>query len=172
MNIPLNPQRGFRDIYPSERIYQDYVFKTLKNVASLYGFESYDGPILEDVQIYLNKTSAELIERQTFQVKDKKEKTLVLRPEMTPTLARMVAKKAGATTISITNYAKSPIDRVSDIKLTTVSKETSYRTEGTASRIAELCIIDALFVGVGLKRAGEIVTNIQKTRQAVVAKHY
>ncbi|HHY46220.1 MAG TPA: MurR/RpiR family transcriptional regulator [Firmicutes bacterium] len=83
-----------------------------------------------------------------------------------------VAKKAGATTISITNYAKSPIDRVSDIKLTTVSKETSYRTEGTASRIAQLCIIDALFVGVGLKRAGEIVTNIQKTRQAVVAKHY
>lgn len=83
-----------------------------------------------------------------------------------------VAKEAGATTVSISNYAKSPIDKVSDIKLATASKETSYRTEGTASRIAQLCIIDALFVGVGLKRTGDIVDNIQKTRRAVVIKHY
>jgi len=86
--------------------------------------------------------------------------------------ALSVAKAAGATTISISNYAKSPIDKVSDIKLATASKETSYRTEGTASRIAQLCIIDALFVGVGLKRTGDIVENIQKTRRAVVIKHY
>lgn len=83
-----------------------------------------------------------------------------------------VAKEAGATTISITNYAKSPVDKVSDIKLSTASKETSFRTEGTASRIAQLSIIDALFVGVGLKRTGDIVENIQKTRRAVVIKHY
>ncbi|MCR4401576.1 MAG: MurR/RpiR family transcriptional regulator [Firmicutes bacterium] len=83
-----------------------------------------------------------------------------------------VARETGATTISISNYAKSPIDKVSDIKLATASKETSYRTEGTASRIAQLCIIDALFVGVGLKRTGDIVDNIQKTRRAVVIKHY
>lgn len=82
------------------------------------------------------------------------------------------ARETGATTISITNYAKSPIDKVSDIKLATASKETSYRTEGTASRIAQLCIIDALFVGVGLKRTGDIVDNIQKTRRAMVIKHY
>ncbi len=86
--------------------------------------------------------------------------------------ALSVAKEVGATTICITNYAKSPIDKVADIKLSTASKETSFRTEGTASRIAQLCIIDALFVGVGLRRTGDIVENIQKTRRAVVIKHY
>ncbi len=86
--------------------------------------------------------------------------------------ALTVAREAGATIICITNYAKSPIDKVSDIKLSTASKETSFRTEGTASRIAQLCIIDALFVGVGLKRTGDIIDNIQKTRRAVVIKHY
>lgn len=95
MDTQLNPQRGFRDMYPKDKALQDFLFKTLKNVAVLFGFESYDGPILEDIQIYLNKTSKELIEKQTFQVKDKKDQTLILRPEMTPTLARMVARKAG-----------------------------------------------------------------------------
>jgi histidyl-tRNA synthetase len=93
MLINLNPPRGFRDLYPEEKIFQDYIFLKLKKVSQNFGFSSYDGPILEDIKIYLGKTSRELIEKQTFQIKTKED--LLMRPEMTPTLARMIAKKAG-----------------------------------------------------------------------------
>ncbi len=94
MKPSLQPIRGFRDLYPQEKAVQNYIFGKLKTVADLYVFENYDGPLLEPIELYLNKTSKELIEQQTFQIKDRKGETLVMRPEMTPSLARMVANKA------------------------------------------------------------------------------
>lgn len=96
--VNLNPLRGFRDLYPKDKGVQDYIFQKLRAVAELFGYESYDGPVIEPVEIYLEKTSKELIDKQTFQIKDKKGEVLVLRPEMTPTLARMIANKAGELT--------------------------------------------------------------------------
>lgn len=93
-DIRLFPQKGFRDMYPAQKNQQDYIFSKLRTIASLHGFQPYDGPILEDIAIYLEKTSRELIDRQTFQIHDRNDKTLVLRPEMTPSLARMIANKA------------------------------------------------------------------------------
>jgi histidyl-tRNA synthetase len=92
MNTLVQPIKGFRDLYPQDKAIQNYLFSVLKKTADRYGFEQYDGPLLENIQIYLNKSSEELINRQTFQVKDRNDQTLVLRPEMTPSLARMVAK--------------------------------------------------------------------------------
>lgn len=89
----LQAIRGFRDLYPQDKIIQNYIFNKLKETAAVFGFEEYDGPILEPIEIYLDKTSEELINQQTFQIKDKKNKTLVLRPEMTPSLARLIAQK-------------------------------------------------------------------------------
>ncbi|OGK30043.1 histidine--tRNA ligase [Candidatus Roizmanbacteria bacterium RIFCSPHIGHO2_12_FULL_33_9] len=91
----LNPLKGFRDLYPQEKGVQSYLFEKMRQVANLLGYQEYDGPIVEPVGLYENKTSKELLERQTFQIKDKKGEILVLRPEMTPSLARMVANKAG-----------------------------------------------------------------------------
>ena len=93
MSKNLQPIRGFRDLYPQEKRIQDYIFEKLKKVAALFGFEAYDGPLLEQIDLYLGKTSEELIKRQTFQITYKKEKTLVMRPEMTPSLARMIAQR-------------------------------------------------------------------------------
>ena len=59
--------------------------------------------------------------------------------------AMQVAKQNGATTIAITNFGKSPIDKVSDIILHTVSDETNYRILGLSSRIAQLAIIDSIY---------------------------
>jgi histidyl-tRNA synthetase len=58
------------------------------------GFEPYDGPLLEPIELYLNKTSEELIKKQAYTLKDKNDQTLLLRPEMTPSMARMVAARA------------------------------------------------------------------------------
>lgn len=100
----LNPLKGFRDLYPKEKGVQNFIFEKIRGVARLLGYEEYDGPIVEPVGLYENKTSKELLERQTFQIKDKKGETLVLRPEMTPTLARMVANKAGQLTFPLKLY--------------------------------------------------------------------
>lgn len=97
----LQPLRGFRDLYPKEKGVQRFIFETLQKVADDLGYESYDGPVVEPLDLYLNKTSEELLNRQTFQIKDKKDQILVLRPEMTPTLARMIAAKSGELTFPL-----------------------------------------------------------------------
>lgn len=94
MAIQLQSIKGFRDLYPQDKAFQNFLFEKLKAVASLYGFENYDGPILEPIELYLGKSSKELVEEQTFKIIDKKDQTLVMRPEMTPSLARMIAQKA------------------------------------------------------------------------------
>lgn len=97
----LQPIRGFRDIYPQDMAIQYYLFGTLKKVADLMGFEPYDGPLLEPISLYLNKSSEELINRQSYQVKTKDGETLIMRPEMTPSLARMVAARAAELTFPL-----------------------------------------------------------------------
>ncbi len=86
--------------------------------------------------------------------------------------ALQIAKEAGATTICITNHARSPIVNIADIKLFTASRETAFKSDATASRIAQLTIIDALYVGVALKRYEQSAENIRKTRKATVGKRY
>ncbi len=83
-----------------------------------------------------------------------------------------VAKSQGATTIGITHYARSPIDRVLDIKLGVYSSETLYRIESASSRIAQLTIIDALFVGVCLCEPEKAINNIKVTREVIVPKRF
>ncbi len=88
--------RGFRDLYPAEKAVQEYIFSKVRAVAKLYGFEEYDGPIVEPVSLYAKKSSEELLEQQTFQIKPRdKDDQWILRPEMTPTLARMIAARSG-----------------------------------------------------------------------------
>lgn len=81
-----------------------------------------------------------------------------------------VAKENGATTICITHFAQSPLAKNADITLLTVSEETEYRSEALASRLAQLSIIDALYVNVSVKLNEQIKTTIQKLRKAVKVK--
>lgn len=96
MSATYQPLRGFRDLYPEDKAKQQYIFDKIRDVARLFGYEEYDGPIVEPRALYENKSSTELLEKQTFQVSGKDESDKwILRPEMTPTLARMVASRAG-----------------------------------------------------------------------------
>ena len=80
------------------------------------------------------------------------------------------ARGAGATTICITNVMASPISKVADIKLYTSVEESDYRSGAMGSRIAQLSIIDVLFVGVAQRRFEETMEHLQKTRAAVRSK--
>jgi histidyl-tRNA synthetase len=85
---------GFRDFYPSDLALRAHIFQTWRAVAGRYGFEEYDGPPLESLDLYTAKSGDEIV-GQLYAFKDKGEREVALRPEMTPTLARMVGSRAG-----------------------------------------------------------------------------
>jgi RpiR family transcriptional regulator, carbohydrate utilization regulator len=83
-----------------------------------------------------------------------------------------VAKAAGATTLAIVSYSKSPVSKIAQRTLCVASSETGYRFEPTASRIAQLCVIDVLSVGVSLLRSEEVIANLNRSRKALARKRY
>jgi len=84
--------------------------------------------------------------------------------------AMEIAKAAGATTIAIVSHRRSPAAKLADIPLCVYARESSFKPEPISARIAAICVIDVLFVGVALKRREEFVTNLHKTRKALVNK--
>ena len=83
---------GFRDFYPVDFAARRYIFEGWRRVARSYGFVEYEGPTLENVDLYRKKSGGELV-GQLFDFTDKGKREVALRPEMTPSLARMVAAK-------------------------------------------------------------------------------
>ena len=83
---------GFRDFYPEECARRNYILSVWREVARRYGFVEYDGPVLEPIELYQKKSGGELV-GQLFDFTDKGGRHAALRPEMTPTLARMVAAR-------------------------------------------------------------------------------
>ena len=81
---------GFREFYPADLSLRSHIFRTWRTVAARYGFEEYDGPPLEPLELYTSKSGEEIV-GQLYEFEDKGKRRVALRPEMTPTLARMVA---------------------------------------------------------------------------------
>ena len=81
---------GFRDFYPEQLATRNYLMSVWRDVARRYGFVEYDGPPLETLDLYTKKSGDEIV-GQLYNFIDKGERAISLRPEMTPTLARMVA---------------------------------------------------------------------------------
>jgi histidyl-tRNA synthetase len=83
---------GFRDFYPEECAFRNLLFETWRKVARSFGFVEYDGPMLEPTELYKKKSGEEL-KTQLFRFVDQGGRDICLRPEMTPTLARLVASR-------------------------------------------------------------------------------
>lgn len=87
------PYKGVRDFYPEDQATQNYIFDTWRAVAQAFGYEEYNASILEPTDLYTAKTSEEIINEQTYTFKDRGGRSVTLRPEMTPTVSRMIARK-------------------------------------------------------------------------------
>lgn len=87
------PLPGFRDFYPEDLAARMHVFGAMRRVAERYGFQEYDGPPLESLDLYTEKSGEEIV-GQLYHFVDRGGRAVALRPEMTPTLARMVAPRA------------------------------------------------------------------------------
>jgi histidyl-tRNA synthetase len=92
MALTKIPYRGTRDFFPKDKRIRDYLFSIMTKTAESFGYESYDGPLLEEVELYKAKSGEELINEQIYSFTDRGERFVAIRPEMTPTLARMVAQ--------------------------------------------------------------------------------
>jgi histidyl-tRNA synthetase len=89
--LSTQPYKGTRDFYPDDKRIQNYVFDTWRSVVEKYGYEEYGAPILEPLDIYAAKSGQELVNEQTYVFTDRGGRTVAIRPEMTPTVSRMVA---------------------------------------------------------------------------------
>lgn len=92
MALNKSPYRGTRDFFPKEMRIRNYIFQKMAEVSEAYAYEPYDGPLLEEVDLYRAKSGEELINEQIYSFTDRGEREVAIRPEMTPTLARMVAQ--------------------------------------------------------------------------------
>jgi len=93
MSLPTQPYKGSRDFYPEDKRVQKHLFSVWRKVLERYGYEEYDAPILESLEIYLAKTSEEIVSEQTYSFEDRGGRKVTIRPEMTPSVSRMVAAK-------------------------------------------------------------------------------
>ena len=93
MALSTQPYKGTRDFYPEDMRIQQWMFNRLRSVVTRYGYQEYDGPMLEPFELYAAKTGEEIVNQQLYWLVDRGERKLAIRPEMTPTLARMVAGK-------------------------------------------------------------------------------
>lgn len=91
--LSSQPYKGTRDYYPEDKRTQNYIFNTWRKVVERYGYEEYGAPILEPIDIYAAKSGQELVNEQTYVFTDRGGRTVAIRPEMTPTISRMVAAR-------------------------------------------------------------------------------
>lgn len=92
--LSTDPYKGVRDFYPADQFVQRYLFEHMARTCELFGYEEYNASVLEPTDLYLAKTSEEIIKEQSYTFTDRGDRSVTLRPEMTPTLARMIAAKS------------------------------------------------------------------------------
>jgi histidyl-tRNA synthetase len=89
----IQPVKGTRDFYPELMAQRSWLYERIRAVSRRFGYQEYEGPILEPIALYAAKSSDELVKEQAFVLTDRGGDALAMRPELTPTLARMIAAR-------------------------------------------------------------------------------
>lgn len=91
--LSSQPYKGTRDYYPEDKRVQNYIFSVWRSVSQRYGYEEYGAPTLEPLEVYAAKSGQELANEQTYTFTDRGGRVVAIRPEMTPSVSRMVAAR-------------------------------------------------------------------------------
>ncbi len=92
-SLPHTPYKGARDWYPEDMRLREHIFGVWRRVTESFGYEPYDTPLLESIDVFAAKSGQELVTEQTYQFIDRGERRVVIRPEMTPSVSRMIAAR-------------------------------------------------------------------------------
>jgi histidyl-tRNA synthetase len=92
-NSIIQPVKGTRDYYPELMAVRNWLYEAAASVSTAFGYQEFEGPLIESLELYAAKSGDELVKEQSFVFEDRGGKFITLRPELTPTLARMVAQR-------------------------------------------------------------------------------
>ncbi|MGD0003465.1 MAG: histidine--tRNA ligase [Anaerolineaceae bacterium] len=93
MKTSIQGVKGARDFYPEDMAVRQWLYRAIRRVSESYGYQEWDGPFLEKIDLYAAKSGEELVNQQSFVFTDRGGEPITLRPELTPSLARMVAQR-------------------------------------------------------------------------------
>ncbi len=93
MNSIISSVKGTRDFYPEDMAVRTWLYQMVKQVSEVFGYLEYEGPFIEKIDLYAAKSGEELVKEQAFVFEDRSGDLISLRPELTPTLARMIAQR-------------------------------------------------------------------------------
>lgn len=93
MKTTISTVKGTREFYPEDMAVRSWLYRLIRKVSEAYGYQEYDGPFLEKIDLYAAKSGEELVKEQAFVFPDRGGDLITLRPELTPSLARMVAQR-------------------------------------------------------------------------------
>ena len=161
----FKPPRGTRDFYPDEMRVRNWLFDHFKAAAKSFGFEEYDAPILETEELYTRKQGEE-ITQQLYNFEDKGERKVTLRPEMTPSLARMVLAKANTLPMPLKWYSIPQCWRYERMQRGRLREHYQWNMDiwgsnGAEAEVELLCAIVNFFerIGINSTQVGIRVNN-------------
>jgi histidyl-tRNA synthetase len=154
--LPTTPYRGTRDFLPPDMSVREQVFHRLYEVIESFGYQRYDGPILESAEIYEAKSGQELADQQLYTLTDRGGRRLALRPEMTPSVARMIAGHANELTFPARWYCNVNCHRYERPQRGRLREHWQINVDvfGTESAQAEIELVElvhAMFAALGAR---------------------
>jgi histidyl-tRNA synthetase len=93
MSDTIQPVKGTRDFYPEDMAIRTWLYNQIRQVSESFGYQEYEGPLLEPIELYAAKSGEELVKEQSFVFPDRGGNLITLRPELTPSLARLIAQR-------------------------------------------------------------------------------
>ncbi len=105
MSLSLSSYRGSRDLYPSDMRLRNYIFSGWRKVVESYGYQEYMAPMLEPLETYAAKSGEEITNEQTYAFEDRGGRHVAIRPEMTPSVTRMIAARRQETPLPARYYS-------------------------------------------------------------------
>ena len=107
----IQPVQGTRDFYPEEMAIRTWLYGVMRSVAESFGYQEYEAPMIESLDLYAAKSGEELVEKQSYVLTDREGQQITLRPELTPSLARMIAQRQQQLTFPVRWWSFGPFWR-------------------------------------------------------------
>jgi histidyl-tRNA synthetase len=111
MSNVIRTVKGTRDYYPKDMYIRNWMYNHMRQVSESFGYEEWDGPFLESIDLYAAKSSQEIVEKQSYVFEDRGGERITLRPELTPSLARLIAKRQNQLTFPLRWWSFGPFWR-------------------------------------------------------------
>jgi histidyl-tRNA synthetase len=111
MSAKIPTVKGTRDFYPEQMALRNFIYEKVRAASQAFGYQEWDGPFIEAIDLYAAKSGEELVKKQSFTFEDRGGEVVALRPELTPSLARMIAARQGVLTFPVRWWSFGPFWR-------------------------------------------------------------